>query len=244
MTTYENFRRFRPIIDSMKSLNKESMEPLLLQEEKESGLKEYYCAHTDYMDSGAKVVFIGICPGFEQMKLSFELVQKYPHRPIPYVLRQAKVQARFGGSMRKNLIALANQTDLPALLGVQSMQDVFEPACVLMDNTTLLPYPIFYKGQNYTGHTPKIDRSPMLKAICQTQLRKIKETYPNAVFIPLGKAVDEQVSKAHILDEERIVHGFPHPSGANGHRFKQLEQNLATINAKLHLAFLAQKEEK
>lgn len=240
MPNYENFKRFRPIMESMNTLDKDNMESLLLDQEVQNGLKEYYCAHTDYMDPKAKVVFIGICPGFEQMKLSFDLVKHHQLSCEQDVLRQAKVQARFGGSMRKNLIDLANQTDLASYLGVKSVQDLFDPDCHLMDNTALLPYPIFRNGKNYTGHTPKIDRSLMLKTICETQLQKIKETYPNAIFIPLGKAVDEQVSQANILPEEKIIHGFPHPSGANGHRFKQLEQNRDAINVKLQTAFLGQ----
>ena len=240
MLNYENFKRFRPIIESMDTLDKDNMESLLLDQDLQNGLKEYYCAHTDYMDSQAKVVFIGICPGFEQMKLSFDLVKQNQSSPDQDVLRLAKVYARFGGSMRKNLIDLANQTDLSSYLGVESVQDLFDPACHLMDNTALLPYPIFRDGKNYTGHAPKIDRSLMLKTICEAQLQKIKDTYPNAVFIPLGKAVDEQVTKANILPEEKIIHGFPHPSGANGHRFKQLDQNRDAINAKLQTAFFSQ----
>ena len=141
--------------------------------------------------------------------------------------------------MRQNLIDLANQTDLAFYLGVESVQDLFNPDCHLMDNTALLPYPIFRDGKNYTGHAPKINRSKMLKTICETQLQKIKEIYPNAVFIPLGKAVDEKLSQANILPEEKIIHRFPHPSGANGHRFKQLDQNRAAINAQLKTAFLS-----
>ncbi len=55
-----------------------------------------------------------------------------------------------------------------------------------MDNTALLPYPIFRNGKNYTGHAPKISRSPMLTQICDRQLQKILAAYPKAVFIPLG----------------------------------------------------------
>lgn len=231
--TYKNFEHFRSVIHEMSDLEKDNMEALLLSQEEKSKLKEYYCAHTDYMDSAAKVVFIGICPGFEQMKLSFDLVKAYPELSDEEVLRKSKIHARFGTSMRKNLISLANQTNLASLLHLDSVEKLFEPNCHLMDNTTLLPYPIFRDGKNYTGHTPKINSSLMLKEICERQLKKIQENYPNAVFIPLGKAVDEQLTQTHILPEEKIIHGFPHPSGANGHRFSQLKQNLEFINAQL-----------
>lgn len=233
MNDYANFERFRPVMDAMPDLDRQDMEELLLAEELSTGLKEYYSAHTDYMDAGARVVFIGICPGFEQMKLSFDIVKEEAGQPDLQVLQDAKRHARFGVSMRRNLIDLADRTVLPEVLGIRSCKELFEPDCRLMDNTCLLPYPVFRNGKNYTGHAPKIDRSPMLSEICEKQLQKIAATYPDALFIPLGKCVDEQVTKSGLLPEDRVVHGFPHPSGANGHRFRQLEENLAQINKRI-----------
>lgn len=236
MTDCGNYRKFGPVMESMARLDKTDMDQLLLAREPETGLVEYYSAHTDWMDPDARVVFIGICPGFEQMKLSFDLVLEYSSQPEEEVLRTAKIHARFGKSMRRNLIALANRTNLPDLLGIQDCADLFEPDCHLMDNTALLPYPVFRQGKNYTGHAPKISKSPMLTEICERQLKKILNTYPDAVFIPLGKCVDEQLILSGAIPEERIIHGFPHPSGANGHRFRQLEENLDSINRQLENA--------
>lgn len=234
MTDTTNFERFRPVMESMDTLNKEDMDQLKLAEEPQTDLEIYYSAHTDYMDSRAQIVFIGICPGFEQMKLAFDLLKEEAGKPDDQVLRDAKVRARFGTSMRRNLIDLADRTDLPALLHLDSSAELFDPDCHRMDNTALLPYPVFRRKKNYTGHAPKIDRSPLLKETCERQLEKIAHAYPHALFIPLGKCVDEQVSKSGILPEKRIVHGFPHPSGVNGHRFRQLEENLDAINQRLH----------
>lgn len=211
MTDCTNFDRYRPVMDTMPKLTKDTMAPLKMQSEPAMGFEEYYAAHTDYMDPEARVVFIGICPGFEQMKLSFDLVKELQGLPDEDVLRQAKIQARFGRSMRRNLIELADRTELPALL----------------------PYPVFRNGKNYTGHAPKISRSPMLTQICDRQLQKILAAYPKAVFIPLGKSVDEQLRLSGVIPAERIVSGFPHPSGVNGHRFRQLEENLEAINRRL-----------
>ncbi len=234
MTDTKNFEKYRPVTNQMSELDKDHMEELLMRREHRPGLEEYYSAHTDYMDPEARVVFIGICPGFEQMKLSFDLVKDMKdERDELKVLREAKVNARFGRSMRRNLIALADETVLPDLLGVKSTAELFEPDCHLMDNTSLLPYPVFKNGKNYTGHAPKIKNSLMLSEICSGQLQKILKAYPEAVFIPLGKSVDEQVSETEIIPNERIIHGFPHPSGANGHRFRQMEQNLDLINSQL-----------
>lgn len=224
-------------MEAMASLDKNHMEELKLAKEEKTDLEIFYSAHTDYMNPEAKVVFIGICPGFEQMQLSFNIVKEGIHKPEEQVLREAKVNARFGKSMRKNLIDLADQTLLPHVLGLSSTQALFDPESTIMDNTCLIPYPVFHKQKNYTGHSPKINRSPLLKAECEKQLRKIAQTYPHALFIPLGKCVDEQVSQSHILDENRILHGFPHPSGANGHRFDQLKKNRDQINQRIEQFF-------
>lgn len=224
------FQTYRPVMEQMPSLDRNHMDMLKLYEEEKTGLSIYYSAHTDYMDSKAKIVFIGICPGFEQMKLSFDIVHEGADKPDEQVLKEAKTHARFGISMRKNLITLADQTILPSALGIKSCAELFERDNSIMDNTCLLPYPVFKDGKNYTGHSPKIDKSPLLNEICQKQVEKIIQAYPNALFIPLGKCVDEQISKMKIINENRIVHGFPHPSGANGHRFKQLEENKSGIN--------------
>ena len=58
---------------------------------------------------------------------------------------------------------------------------------------------------------------------------------PNAFIIPLGKAVEEVlvllISK-NLIKKEQCLLGFPHPSGANGHRkiqFKDNKENLINI---------------
>lgn len=160
VTDCSNYRKFGPVMDSMARLDKTDMDRLLLDREPETGLAEYYSAHTDWMDPDARVVFIGICPGFEQMKLSFDLVREYSSQPEEEVLRTAKIHARFGKSMRRNLIALANRTNLPDLLGIQDCAALFEPDCHLMDNTALLPYPVFRHGKTTQVMHPKSASRP------------------------------------------------------------------------------------
>ena len=48
------------------------------------------------------------------------------------------------------------------------------------------------------------------------------------IIIPLGKAVEEvleQMISDNIIKKEQCLLGFPHPSGANGHRKKQFAEN-------------------
>jgi hypothetical protein len=62
------------------------------------------------------------------------------------------------------------------------------------------------------------------------------ESVPEAVIVPLGKSVEEVL--AVLAAEGRIrpgrwLSGFPHPSGANGHRVCLLNQNHASLSEQL-----------
>lgn len=224
------FLHYRPIMNAMTDLDRDHLDALKMAEEPSTDLEICYSPHTAWTNPDAKVVFIGICPGFEQMKLSFDLIREHQDLSEEEALKAAKVKARFGKSMRRNLIDLADRTELPRKLGIESCAELFDPDCQLMDNTALIPWPVFKDGKNYTGHSPKIERSPMLNTLVHEQLEKVIATYPDALFIPLGKCVDEQVIRSGLFKDRQVLHGFPHPSGANGHRFRQLQENLNSIN--------------
>lgn len=49
----------------------------------------------------------------------------------------------------------------------------------------------------------------------------------NALIVPLGKSVSDVLRifvKDGLLEEDRCLFDFPHPSGANGHRKPQFEE--------------------
>lgn len=88
--------------------------------------------------------------------------------------------------------------------------------------------PLFFKGKNYNGHNPSIDRSPLLQHYAYTvfpaELAKIASS---ALVIPLGKTVEHIIAKLSEdgkLPSHYYLHNFPHPSGANGHRIEQFQQ--------------------
>ncbi len=100
-----------------------------------------------------------------------------------------------------------------------------------MHTVSLIPYPVFVKKQNYTGHTPKLLKSDFLmKYIYENFINEIHEldNFEEILLIPLGKAVEEVLCKLKdegIIKEHQILMGFPHPSGANVNRLAQLEEN-------------------
>lgn len=106
----------------------------------------------------------------------------------------------------------------------------------LLHTTSLIKYPVFVKGKNYTGYSPKIARSPLLAKYAYEKFpEEIGKLRSNYLLVPLGKVVseviDQLVRKAKI-HEQNCLFGFPHPSGANGHRrqqFQKVKSNLRSI---------------
>ena len=145
------------------------------------------------------------------------------------IIRSSKMAARFSGQMRKNLCDMLDATHLPEQIHLGSARELFQPDCKLLHTTSVIRYPLFVNSRNYTGYSPEVDKSPMLKhyayEVFPLELSSIKEP---ALIIPLGKATEKIVKQAeerNLISKHRILTGFPHPSGANGHRRKQFQQN-------------------
>ncbi|QJC53975.1 hypothetical protein HGI30_22230 [Paenibacillus albicereus] len=111
----------------------------------------------------------------------------------------------------------------------------------LVHTTSVLPCPAFRDGENYSGHQPPLRRSPLL---WETAMRHMEDELVRlrqpALLLPLGKAAEEAASelvRRGLLPEERLLRGFPHPSGANGHRFVQFERAFPEIKDRLDRFF-------
>lgn len=94
-------------------------------------------------------------------------------------------------------------------------------------------YPVFIDGRNYSG-SPSILRSPILRAFASQVLAAELTCTPNALIIPFGQAAADGVVLAGV-ESGRVLDGFPHPSGANGHRasayLQRREQLSETVRA-------------
>ncbi|WP_054027394.1 uracil-DNA glycosylase family protein [Bacillus sp. FJAT-28004] len=228
MTQIEKYKSF---IESLPagSLSKEQLfvKDLLIQEEHDMSI--YYVPY-EYVNSAAKVMIIGITPGFTQMELALRSAREDLVNGVSYELidQRAKKLASFAGSMRKNLIEMLDQIGLPAALGIKSSELLFYELRELLHTTSVIRYPVFIKGKNYTGHSPVILKSETLyhyaESIFLPELLAVKD----ALVLPLGKSVSDVVqhfANKGWIDKERCVFEMPHPSGANGHRKSQFEQS-------------------
>ncbi|ASK61866.1 hypothetical protein CFK37_06675 [Virgibacillus phasianinus] len=228
--------KFHEYLPAIQALNQES--PLTKQDllteqfliNRTGNLEMYYAPHNEYINNQAKIVIVGITPGWSQMKAAFEQTVKglKSHHPTDQVLEKAKIAASFAGSMRSNLINMLDQCGIPGIIDAGSSSSLFIEKRPLLHTTSIIKYPVFLQGENYTGHKPAINRTPLLSTyaydVFPIELRQIKHP---ALIIPLGKVVERSLRK--LLSEKQLpdhsyLFGFPHPSGANGHRKKQFQQ--------------------
>lgn len=195
----------------------------LLQKDEKKKLEVYYTPF-DYINEKAKVVIAGITPGLHQMKKAYSTVIEYSHlSDDEELLHQVKKRASFEGTMRKNLIAMLDELELPRHLGISSSGELFSTASHLVYNTSILPYAVFYNHQNFNGSQPNILRTEMLLEYVENYFIKDMATIENPLIIPLGVNVSKVLD--YFYKNKSILKGFPHPSGSNGHRHRQFQKN-------------------
>lgn len=227
---------YKEVIKELPLKNKYTKEELLIDKfliDKENNIEIYYAPHNEYLNPKAKVFIIGITPGFQQMSTAIATARKEleVNDEIEEIQYKCKVAARFSGSLRKNIISMLDGIELNNIFNLESCSELFNEEDYLLHTISLIPYPVFVKGENYTGHTPKLIKNQFLmKYIYDNFINEFKklEEPEKVLLIPLGKAVEEVLIKLKeegVIKENQILIGFPHPSGANVNRVTQFESN-------------------
>ncbi|HBI93035.1 MAG TPA: hypothetical protein DDY58_11785 [Terrisporobacter glycolicus] len=223
-------------IEKLPVKDKYTKEELLTEDfliDKENNIEIYYAPHNEYINQKAKILIVGITPGFIQMNTAISTARKEleNNNDIEDIQYKCKVSGRFSGSLRKNIISMLDEIKLNEALNLKSCRELFDKKYYLMHTVSLIPYPVFVKKQNYAGHTPKLLKSDFLmKYVYENFINEIHELddFEDILIIPLGKAVEEVLCKLKdekFIKENQILMGFPHPSGANVNRLVQLEEN-------------------
>ena len=227
---------YKDKIERLPIKDKYTKEELLIEDfliDKENNIEIYYAPHNEYINPKAKILIVGITPGFIQMNTAISTARKEleNNNDIEDIQYKCKVAGRFSGSLRKNIISMLDEIKLNEALNLKSCSELFDDKDYLMHTVSLIPYPVFVKKQNYTGHTPKLLKSNFLmKYIYENFINEIRklDSFEDILLIPLGKAVEEVLCKLKdegFIREKQILMGFPHPSGANVNRLVQLEEN-------------------
>lgn len=217
------------MLNSHKPLTKQDLLSDQFLMARAGALKMYYAPHNEYINTQAKIIIVGITPGWNQMKTAFEQAVKSInlHRNMDQILQDAKIAASFAGTIRVNLINMLDQCGIPGIINAESSASLFTEQRHALHTTSIIKYPVFHHEKNYTGHNPAIDQTPLLSSYAyQSFPEELGHIQQPALVIPLGKTVEQAIRKlleAKKLPEHVYVFGFPHPSGANGHRKKQFQ---------------------
>jgi len=204
-----------------------------LAEDPHEGLA-VYDAPVGWVNRDARIALIGVTPGFTQMQIVYRAVRTHllAGASEEDACRLAKYEASFGGAMRGNLVRMLDELGIRERLGVASAADLFGSASHLLHTTSAVRYPTFLGAQNYTGSRPPLVRSAFLMRYAREVLAPELSQLQVAAFLPLGRsvaAVLEILETERRIPEDRTLYGFPHPSGANGHRARQFEAEKRTL---------------
>lgn len=241
---YSKFNQYKDLIQSLPSLSEENIlgEQFLLEKDEKKQLEIYY-APFEYVNERAKVVIVGITPGIKQMMPSFSTVFNYKNQIVndDEILSQVKNNSSFEGPTRKNLVQMLDELGLHEYLNLSSTNELFNEASHLVHTTSVITYPVFHKGKNYSGSTLNILKTELLKKYVTSQFATELSDMNNPLIIPLGVKVSrvfDYLVEQQILNPNLILDGFPHPSGANGnYRIDQFEANKQQMIEKLRSHF-------
>ena len=193
----------------------------------EGQLRIFY-APFDYSSPDARVVLVGVTPGWTQMEAA---VRSFVTTLAAGGTEQAafnavKTAAAFSGSLRKNLVSMLDEIGLAVSLGIETCDQLFGSHADLLHPTSAVRYPVFQGDDNYAGQTPVLVKTPTLVWFVDSLLLEELNSVPNALLIPLGRAARsalDLLTDTGKVKADRVLSGFPHPSGANAHRIKQFE---------------------
>ena len=224
------FLKYYNKIKSLSGFDKENILNEKFELYNKDNMKIYYAPHNETINNKARIFIVGITPGWTQTSIAYKTAHNgiINHLEPEVIKKECKKNSRFAGSMRKNLIEMLDELNLNKKLHMDSCSELFEEKDYLLHTTSIIPYPVFINNKNYTGSNPKIMDNEILYSYVKKYFYNEIKILPNALIVPLGKAVEEVLEKMikdNLIKEEQCLLGFPHPSGANGHRKKQFEEN-------------------
>jgi hypothetical protein len=206
-------------IKVLKTINLKSIKDKKFLLKKDKNI-EIYFAPFDYINSKAKIVIVGITPGLQQMLQSYEVINQGKS------LKEVKDLSSFKGSMRTGLIKYLDELKINDILKIKSCESLFNKNSRYLHTTSLVKYPVFDKGKNYSGANI-LKKKILLDFIEKNFLEELK-TLEKSIIIPLGNTVSstiEYLNNKYNLKLRCFLKGFPHPSGANARKNIQFKEN-------------------
>ena len=206
-------------IKSLKKISKSTITNNKFLVNKEGNIEIYY-APFDYVNLKAKIMIVGITPGLQQMLQSFEVINEGKST------KEVKDLSSFKGSMRTTLVKYLDELKVNKKLRIKSCGSLFNKDSKHLHTTSLVKYPVFYKGKNYSG--ANILKKKILVDFIEKNFLKELKTLKKSIIIPLGNTVSstiEYLNDKYDLKLACFLKGFPHPSGANARKNIQFKEN-------------------
>ena len=158
--------KFLKQIRSLKKINKSTIINKSFLIKKYNNIKIYY-APFDFINSKAKIVIVGITPGLQQMLQSYEVINQGKS------FKEVKDLSSFKGSMRTGLIKYLDELEINTILKIKSCETLFNKNSKYLHTTSLVKYPVFDKGKNYSG-TNILKKKMLLDFIEKNFLKELK----------------------------------------------------------------------
>ena len=206
-------------IISLKIINKTTVTNKNFLIKRDNNIEIYY-APFDYINSKAKIMIIGITPGLQQMVQSFEAVNN------GRTLKEVKDLSSFKGSMRTTLIKYLDALKINKKLRIKSCESLFNINSKYLHSTSLIKYPVFDKGKNYSGSN--LLKKKILLDFLETHFVKELKKLDKTIIVPLGNTVSSTIDYLNDkfnLKLKCFLKGFPHPSGLNVRKDVQFKEN-------------------
>ena len=225
----ELFATFAPQIAALPAAERLTREQLqgpefLLHQ---AGRLAIYYAPFDYVNPQAKVVLVGITPGFRQMEIALRASRDAllaGDTDYAAICARVKYQASFAGPIRRFLLTILDGVGIPQALGIPASASLYAERSDLLQTSAVVRHPVFINGADWTGHTPPVRSNPLLRRYLWEVMLPELRAVPAAIIVSLGKCASDALDTlvaADTLDPARCLIGLPHPSGANGHRHTQ-----------------------
>jgi hypothetical protein len=207
----------------------------------EGPYRVYYVPLGALPSPDAKVVLVGLTPGFTQVAAAARAFAEAPPgiREDPSAYSETlRHRVSFEGSMRRNLCSMLDAVGLPTVLGIRESMELFGEAASLAAVTSALVYPVFVGSElrNFRGAGSELARIGLFRLMLDELLAPRLACAPDALIVPLGVAAATGVAYLRdqgIITVDRILVGMPHPSGANGHRHEQFRENADALRSRI-----------
>ena len=210
-------------IKALKKINKSTIINSKFLINAENNIKIYY-APFDYINPKAKIMIVGITPGFQQMQQSFQVINDGKS------LKEVKDLSSFKGSMRTTLIKYLDELKVNKTIKIKSCESLFDKDSKYLHTTSLVKYPVFDKGKNYAGANI-LKKKILLDFIEKNFLQELK-TLKKSIIIPIGNTVSstiEYLNNKYDLKLRCFLKGFPHQSGANARKNIQFNEHKSSM---------------